>query len=114
MILTDELIDQLASESLNVVGAARGLHTYNYDITGYRRVSRHDTPPGAFQTWDVGPIPSKSPGPHPESALDRPYTIRLGGFERGSIYSADRIGSLLREHQVIYRTAPGMGNMRAR
>ena len=109
MILTDELIDQLAMESLNVVGAARGLHSYSYDITGYRRVLRRDTPSGTFQTWDIGPTPSRSPGAHPECALDRPYTIRLGGFERGSIYSVDRIGSLLREHEVIYTDGPGNG-----
>lgn len=109
MILTDELIDQLAFEGLNVVGAARGLHSYNYDITGYQRVARRNTRAGHFQTWDVGSTASRSPGPHRECALDRPYTMRLGGFERGNIYSVDHIGTLLRDHQVLYSDGPGNG-----
>ncbi|HWB87564.1 MAG TPA: hypothetical protein VG675_25705 [Bryobacteraceae bacterium] len=109
MILTDEVIDQLAVEGLNVVGAARGIHTYNYDITGYRRVPRLDTPFGKFHTWDAGSAPVRSPGAHPECALDRPYAIRLGGFERGVIYAPDRIGSMLREHEVIFSDGPGNG-----
>jgi hypothetical protein len=109
MILTDEIIDQLAVEGLNVVGAARGIHSYTYDITGYRRVQRLDTPFGKFQTWDTGPELTKNPGVHPECALDQPYAIRLGGFERGAIYAPDRIGSMLREHEVIYSDGPGNG-----
>jgi hypothetical protein len=109
MTLTDEIIDRLALEGLNVVGAARGLHSYAYDITGYRRVPRLDTLFDTFLVWDVGPAPSGEPGRHSECALDRPYYIRLGGFERGRIYGADRIGRLLREHHVVYSDGPGNG-----
>ena len=109
MQLTPELIDSLALEGLNVITAARGTTSYEYDITGYRRVPRLDTPRGTFRTWSPGPQASPAVGPHPECALDRSYPFRLGGVERGKIYAPDAIGRLLRENHVLHCDGPGNG-----
>src|SRR5207248_8102740 len=97
LTLTPERIDALALEGLNVIAAARGDTAYEYDITGYRRIPRKNTPPGAFQTWSPGEAGSARVEPHPECAADRAYQIRLGGFQRGSLYEPDEIGRLLRD-----------------
>ncbi len=109
MQLTPEFIDSLALEGLNVITAARGTSSYEYDITGYRRVPRLNTPRGSFRTWSPEPQASKRVDPHPECASDRGYSFRLGGVERGSIYSADAIGRLLRENHVLCCDGPGNG-----
>src|SRR5581483_6888361 len=110
MKFTPELIDSLAAEGLNVITAARGATSYEYDITGYRRVPRLNTPRGKFsRTWLPGTPSSNSIGPHPECASNRTYQIRLGGFERGTLYAPDAIGRTLRENNVLHSDGPGNG-----
>lgn len=109
MQLTPELFDALALEGLNVISAARGTTSYEYDITGYQRVPRRNTLRGTFQTWSPQAGESKPVGPHPECALDRVYTVRLGGFERGTIFGPDEIGRLLSENNVLHCDGPGNG-----
>ena len=108
--LTSGQVDELAREGRYVVTGARGKLAYDYDVTGYRRATRRDTPFGKFVPWDFAAPPVKSPpGPRPECADARPYLIRLGGFERGNLCTADEIGQLLRENLVIHTDGPGNG-----
>jgi hypothetical protein len=85
MKLTPELMDSLALEGLNVITAARGTTSYEYDVTGYRRVLRRNTPRGTFRTWSPPEEKSKPVSAHPECALDRKRAPCLGQGRESSM-----------------------------
>lgn len=108
--LTPEQVDQLAREGLYVLAEARKDLIYDYDITGYRRVERRDTPFGQFTVWDgSAPTEAVSPGRHPECALDCAYVTRLGGLVRGRMFTPDQVGELLRDKLILHCDGPGNG-----
>jgi len=108
-MLTPEQIDQLALEGLCVMAQARDDAAYHYDITGYGRVQRRDTPFGQFRSWDIDWPPAVSLPSCAQCASDQPYLFRLAAFERKQIFTPDEIGGTLRENYVLHSDGPGNG-----
>lgn len=109
-VLSREQIDQLALEGLCVMATARQANSYAYDITGYQRVERRDTPFGQFCVWDIECPPSAaSLPPHLECAMEQPYLFRLAGLERRQLFTPDEIGKTLRDNYVLHCDGPGNG-----
>ena len=94
-------------------------HDCTFEGTGlirlrHRRLSSSRPPRHANRDVSkLGPPPSlpagASPGPRPECTLRQPSLIRLGGLERGRLYTPDQIGTMLRENGIQYSDGSGNG-----
>ncbi len=103
------VLDQLAREG-GYVWDNQAVGYFTYDVAGYERVDRKDTPFGRHEVWDLPydlrPEPPTASG---YDVLDRPYLNRLSGVHRGTRYSPDEFGRLLRDHGMYYVDDPGEG-----
>ena len=80
--ITPELVDQLAREgNCTAPGIEGDYEFYTYDMAGYDRYYRIDTPFGMFPHWDHAyPRNPKPMQAMPRYALPGTYTFALTGF----------------------------------
>lgn len=102
-VFTRELADSLRMES-----NSGSYDMAQFDVAGFDRVYRIETPPGTFKAWNKEiPAPLRSFGPKPEYTLNDTYKTRIGGFDRRDMFSPDRIGKILSEYGVHYNNGSG-------
>ncbi len=80
-----------------------------YDVSGYRRIHRTETPFGQYSPLDIRQRAMKHAKPRRNCRLQAPYLLLLTGFRRGRKFGADEIGQTLASAGIGYTDGPGNG-----
>jgi hypothetical protein len=104
--LTNSDFDRLALDACETIGYQGG-RVAAYDVAGYDRIMRRESPPAQVQYRE---LPSAQKGflPKPAQFEDRPYLVRIGGFQRQNLYGPDEVGALFRQLGIAWND--GLGN----